>query len=132
MSKLFFLALLLIIPQGIYLSAPEADERTLAGIIYFTNNTPRNLDTFPVELYSPDQKERLAATKPDAEGRFKLTGVKAGKYLLKFTWPPDRCTLWYRVDVTTDSKPRISVIMDAACSAFDGVIQDLPDRQSHL
>lgn len=77
-------------------STPRHSGRTLAGVIYFTNNTPRNFDTFPVEVYTRNQKRRLAATKANAKGHFQLTGLKPGKYLLKFTWPPDRCTLWYK------------------------------------
>jgi hypothetical protein len=105
--------------------AAESRGHTLSGIIYFTNNTPRNIETFPVELYKRNQKMRLIAGTANADGTFKLTGIKPGKYLLKFTWPPDRCTLWYRVEVPADSSKRIRVIMDAACSGHNGLIQDL-------
>jgi hypothetical protein len=108
------------VPQGITLHATEHEGRTLSGIIYFTNNTPRNFDTFPVELYTRNLKRRLVTSKADARGHFKLTGIKPGKYLLKFTWPPNRCTLWYKIDVTTDSNTSIRVIMDAACSGHNG------------
>jgi hypothetical protein len=129
MIKLMFLALLLIMPQGKNTNTrKQGEERNLAGVIYFTNDTPRNLNIFPVELYTRNQKRRLAATKADARGNFNLTGIKAGKYLLKLTWPPDRCTLWYNIDVTTDSNTSISVIMDAACSGHNGNTQELPKR----
>ena len=120
----FLLAFVLISAQGISTYGAES-RRTLSGIIYFTNNTPGNVETFPVELYTRNQKRRLIAVTANANGTFKLTGIKPGKYLLKFTWPPDRCTLWYRVEVPADSSKRIRVIMDAACSGHDGLIRDL-------
>jgi hypothetical protein len=127
-SKVIVLALLLAASHGVSPYAIEGNARTLSGKIYFTNDTPRDFDTFPVELYSRNQKRRLIARKANAHGQFKLTGIKPGKYLLKFTWPPHRCTLWYRVDVTTDSKTSIRVIMDAACAHSNGLIQDLSDN----
>ena len=126
MLRLLFIALLLIPLQGV--SSPAPENGTLAGIIYFTNNTPRNRDTFPVELYTRNQKRRLITTKADAHAGFSLTNIKPGKYLLKFTWPPNRCTLWYKVAVPADSDKRIRVIMDAACSSHNGKIQDLNEN----
>jgi hypothetical protein len=120
------LALLLTVPPVTYSSIARQDGRTLAGNIYFTNNTPHNRETFPIELYTQDQRRRLASTKPDAQGQFSLTGIKPGKYLLKFTWPPDRCTLRYRVDVRKGSNTNIRIIMDAACARHDGSVLDLP------
>lgn len=128
MSKWFFLFALLLTLTHVPHSHPRIESFTLSGIIYFTNNSPRNKDTFPVELFAPDQKTLVAATLADESGGFQLREVKPGKYLLKFTWPPDRCTLWYRVEVPKDSNTRIRVIMDAACSAHDGAIQDLPEN----
>jgi hypothetical protein len=91
-------------------------KRTLSGIIYFTNDTPRNLDTFPVELFTHDRRRRVLASKANAHGGFELTGIKPGKYVLKLTWPPERCELWYRVDLRKESKTSATVVMDAACS----------------
>jgi hypothetical protein len=127
MRKLIFVTLLLAVPQGVSAGRQGQGGRTLAGIIHFTNNTPRDLGTFPVELYTRDRKRRLAATTPDAGGNFRLTRVEAGRYLLKLTWPPGRCTLWYRVDVRKESKDRIQVIMDAACARDNGAVRDLPE-----
>lgn len=104
-----------------------ADARTLSGIIYFTNNTPPHSDTFPVQLFSLKKKKRLATANRSDHQRFQFTGVKPGKYLLKFTWP-HRCVLWYRVDLTKESQTEIRIIMDAACAHADGAIQDLPAR----
>jgi hypothetical protein len=125
MSKLVFFTLLLTMAQAAVVPASSEEGRTLSGIIYFTNNSPRNMDTFPVELYTPDEKRRVAATTPDAHGRFALQGLKPGKYLLKFTWPPRHCVLRYRADVRQESKTGIRVIMDADCSSRDGKTQDL-------
>jgi hypothetical protein len=121
MSKLL-LAVLLITAQGVY--GAGQGKGSLSGIVYFTNNSPDNIETFPVELYARNQKRRLVATRANADSTFNLTGIKPGKYLLKFTWPPNRCTLWYRVELPADSNKRIRVIMDAACSAHNGKIQD--------
>ncbi|HWN10818.1 MAG TPA: hypothetical protein VNO50_16380 [Pyrinomonadaceae bacterium] len=119
----FLLVVLLLATQGVYVAGKGS--RTLSGIIYFTNNSPDNIETYPVELYSRNQKRRLVASKANADSTFKFSGLKPGKYLLKFAWPPNRCTLWYRVSVPEDSNKRIRVIMDAACSKHNGKIQDL-------
>jgi hypothetical protein len=127
MTRFILVVLLLTAPQGIVNDTrKQNEERVLAGIIYFTNNTPPERHTFPVELYTRNQKRRIAITRPDARGSFKLTGIKPGKYLLKFTWPPDHCTLLYKVDVTKNSNTEIEVIMDAACSKHNGAVRDLP------
>ena len=99
--------------------------RGVSGIIYFTNNTPSDRGTFPVELFSLNQRRRIAAANRAAPELFSFSGIKPGKYLLKFTWP-QRCVLWYRVDLTKASQPDVRVIMDAACAHADGSIQDLP------
>jgi len=70
-------------------------QRRLAGTIYFTNNTPRDRNTFPIELYTRDQKRLVLATVQDS-GSFEFTAVKPGKYLLKLTWP-QQCTLKYKI-----------------------------------
>jgi hypothetical protein len=129
MSKFILFIPLLMIPKVQGAAADSQKARRIEGIIYFTNNTPRNLDTFPIELYSRADRERNAARSAGANGVFKLTGIKLGKYLLRLTWPPDRCTLRYRVDVTKESGSNIRVIMDAACgSGRDGSVQDLPEN----
>lgn len=102
-------------------------QRTLSGIIYFTNNTPKDVEQFPVELFSHDQKQLVAATTPDGRNRFALTNLKAGKYLLKFNWP-NHWVLWYRVNLTGQSRNDVRIIMDAACAHADGSIQELPEN----
>jgi hypothetical protein len=129
MSKLVLVFLLLSIHLTGICPDRYEDRRTLSGIIYFTNNTPGNLDTFPVELYSRDGKRRVGAVTADKNGGFVMAGIRPGKYLLKFVWPPRSCTLWYRVDVTRESRNDIKVIMDAACgTGQSGKIRDLPEN----
>ena len=127
MNKLLGLILALIVLPLAQAVALDRSERTLAGIVYFTNNTPPDLDQFPVELFTKDQRKRVAATTLDAHGRFALTGLKPGQYRVKFTWLPDRCTLWYRVDLREASKTGAKVIMDAACGN-PHPLSDLPEN----
>jgi hypothetical protein len=121
------LAMLLLLPVVPTLAGRDEDQRTLSGIIYFTNNTPDDVENFPVELYTRDQKRRIASTKPNEKHRFALTDVKPGKYLLKLTWP-NHCVLWYRVDLTKESLSNVRIIMDAACAHANGSIRDLPEN----
>jgi hypothetical protein len=120
-----FLLVLLLCNFAVTASAKGG--RTLSGIIYFTNNTPENVEQFPVELFGRDQKHLVAATTPDQRHRFAFTDLKPGKYLLKFNWP-NHCVLWYRVNLTKQSRSDIRVIMDAACAHADGSIQELPEN----
>lgn len=69
----------------------------------------------------------VAATTPDSRHRFALTGLKPGKYLLKFNWP-NHCVVWYRVNLTEQSRSDVRIIMDAACAHADGSIQELPEN----
>jgi len=121
------LAMLLIVSVVPAVARVDDGQRTLSGIIYFTNNTPDDLENFPVELYARDQKKRIAATKPNGKHRFALTDVKPGKYLLKLTWP-NHCVLWYRVDLTKESLSNVRIIMDVDCAHANGSIQDLPEN----
>ena len=127
MSRLVLFIVLLIWPPLASGQANGRASRTLSGMIYFTNNTPRNLDEFPVELLTRDKRRRVARVMASKHGDFELTGIKPGKYLLKFTWPPDICTLLYRVDARAESKTRLTVIMDAACGD-GGSIRDIREN----
>ena len=102
------------------------NKRTASGTIYFTNNTPDDLQTLPVELLTPEKKV-IRTVNPDDHHRFAFTDVDAGKYLLKLTWPT-HCMLWYRIDLTKKSETEIPIVMDAACAHADGKIRDLPKR----
>jgi len=102
----------------------EPGGRTLGGDILFTNNTPRDLATFPVELYTTDRRRQVAATTAGARGAFTLTGIEPGNYLLRLTWAAERCTLWYRVDLTRASNTEFQVLMDVDCAHGNGRILD--------
>ena len=102
----------------------EPGGRTLGGDIIFTNNTPRDLATFPVELYTTDQRRRIAATTAGARGAFTLTGIEPGRYLLRLTWAAKPCTLWYRVDLTRASNTEFQVLLDVDCAHGNGRILD--------
>lgn len=106
-------------------------QRALSGIIYFTNNSPDDVEEFPVELFTRDQKRRVATTRPNSKHRFALTDVSPGKYLLKLTWP-NHCVLWYRVDLTKESLLNVRILMDVDCAHFNGTIQDLPEKQARI
>jgi hypothetical protein len=123
---LFVFIVLLALPSFVSGQTGRRASRTLSGMVYFTNNTPPNRHLFPVELLTYDTWRRVAATKLSRHGDFELKGIRPGRYLLKFTWPPDRCTLLYRADVRRESKTRITVLMDAACGD-GGSIRDLRD-----
>lgn len=122
MAKRIFLAMLLI-ANGAAAYAPAG--RNVNGIIYFTNNTPDDIRSFPVEVFARNRRKIIATTTPDEHHRFNFAGIAPGKYLLKLTWP-QRCVLWYRLDLSEHSQTEIQIIMDAACAHFNGKIRDLP------
>ncbi len=99
--------------------------RRVAGIIYFTNNTPEDLRTFPVEILKG--KQRVAVAYTDEHYRFAFADLKPGKYLLRLTWPK-RCVLSYRLDLSKQSRETIRVIMDAECAHHNGEIRELPSN----
>ncbi|HYW69887.1 MAG TPA: hypothetical protein VE961_02560 [Pyrinomonadaceae bacterium] len=98
-------------------------QRNIAGMIYFTNNTPADLRSFPIEVLRQNQRVRLGY--PDDQSRFAFSNLRAGKYVLRLTWPK-HCVLSYRLDLRQHSTDSIKVIMDAACAHANGKIQDLP------
>jgi hypothetical protein len=98
-------------------------QRSASGIIYFTNNTPENLRSFPVEILKNNKK--VAVIYPDEHHRFALANLKPGKYLLRLTWPK-HCVLSYRLDLSKQSMGDIKVIMDAECAHHNGKVRDLP------
>jgi hypothetical protein len=127
MRKILLLILLLTAPLAADASAPSRARRTLSGMIYFTNDTPPDKHTFPVELFTHDRRRRVAATRPNTHGGFELKGIRPGRYVLKLTWPPERCELWYRADLRRESRINVTIVMDAACSGGSRV-RDLPTR----
>ena len=127
MKSLISLVLLLMVPQMLGAHRRSEGRRTLSGVIYFTNNTPPDLEKFPIELFTRDEKNRLFSTTPDSHHNFTITVVQPDEYILKLTWP-GRCTLRYRVDVRKESLTRIRVVMDAACAHDKGEIRQLDEN----
>src|SRR5215510_5036009 len=123
MIKIALALLLLTVPFACELRAQS--RRAAAGIIYFTNNTPPDLRSFPVEILKENRKKIVAGTRPDDHYRFAFEALKPGKYLLRLTWP-NQCVLWYRLDLRKESRTEIKIIMDAACAHENGVVRDLP------
>lgn len=103
----------------------QTDRREAAGIIYFTNNSPDDINSFPVEVLALNKKTVVAATRLDDHHQFRFSSLKPGRYLLRLTWP-NHCVLWYRLDLTKESQTRIRVLMDLDCAHFNGKIQNLP------
>lgn len=101
-------------------------QRRAAGIIYFTNNTPKDLRTFPIEMLKGTNK-RLATTYPDEHFGFSFADLKPGKYVLRLTWPK-RCVISYRLDLTRQSMEQIEIIMDVECAHHNGEVRDLPSN----
>lgn len=100
-------------------------QRRATGIIYFTNNTPADVRTFPIEVLKG--AKRQAMIYPDQQHRFAFARLKPGKYVLRLTWPK-RCVLSYRLDLTRQSVEQIRIIMDAECAHHNGEIRDLPSN----
>jgi len=116
-------AVLIIITAATIVTYGQSQRRA-AGVIYFTNNTPKDLRTFPVEILKAGTK-RVAINYPDEHHRFAFDTLKPGKYLLRLTWPK-HCVLSYRLDLRRQSNDQIEVIMDAACAHDNGKIRELP------
>jgi hypothetical protein len=98
-------------------------QRRAGGIIYFTNNTPKDVRAFPIEVRKANKK--VAVTYPDEHHRFAFSNLTPGKYLLRLTWPK-HCVLSYGLDLSKQSIDLIRVIMDAECAHNNGKILDLP------
>jgi len=123
-GKLIVTVLVLLSLPVIGTAGGEKTRRTLSGTVYYTNNTPPDMNTFPVELFTSDQKKRIAATRLDDKHRFELTKIKPGKYLLKLS-RPGICVLWYRIDLTSASRTNVPIIMDVDCAHHNGEILNL-------
>jgi hypothetical protein len=100
-------------------------QRRAAGIIYFTNNTPEDVRSFPVEVLKSNRK--VALTYPDERFRFAFSNLMPAKYVVRLTWPK-HCVLSYRLDLSKQSIDLIKVIMDAECAHNNGRVRDLPSN----
>jgi hypothetical protein len=56
-----------------------------------------------------------------------FSDLRRREYVLKVSWP-DRCVLWYRIDLTAKSEFNGRIIMDVDCAHANGKIQDLPEK----
>ena len=110
---------------GMVTIASAQSRRSVVGIIYFSNNTPKDVRTFPVEILK--STKRVAVTYPDEHHRFAFSNLAAGKYLLRLTWPK-HCVLSYRLDLSKQSIDLVKVIMDAECAHNNGRVRDLPSN----
>ncbi len=99
---------------------------TLKGIIYFTNNTPDDVEQFPIELFTANRKTKVAQTRANEKHRFVFSELKRGNYLLKVTWP-ERCVLWYTVSLRTKSEFNGKIIMDVDCAHANGQVLELSE-----
>ena len=99
--------------------------RKLRGTVYYSNNTPANLDDFPVELLATNQKTKIAETTLTDAGHFSIDDVPAGRYLLRMT-NLNNCVITFRVDLRRQSITNVRIVMDAACAHLNGKIDDLP------
>ena len=126
MSKLLLFVLLLTTTPTTPAPAERRAGRSISGMIYFTNDTPSDMHTFPVELFTADRRRRrVREVRPNKHGGFELKGIRPGQYLLKLTWPRTGCELWYRADLRRESKTDVTIVMDAACSG-GSYVRDLP------
>jgi hypothetical protein len=91
----------------------KAVTRSIEGMVYYTNNTPKD-NAFLVELF--DSKRRRVAVKwtEGQTGRFEFEGLKAGRYYLQVSASP-RCLLQYEVDAREKQPERLRVFGDADC-----------------
>lgn len=86
--------------------------RTVSGMIYFTNNTPKDRSYF-VELYGRT-KRRLAAKWTRDSGFFEFKGLKPGVYYLQISGP-NICLLQYEVNASRRQPGQLTILGDAGC-----------------
>ncbi|HEX8355098.1 MAG TPA: hypothetical protein VF611_19495 [Pyrinomonadaceae bacterium] len=87
--------------------------RTVSGMIYFTNDTPKDKSYF-VELFAGRAKRRLAAKWTEGTGHFEFGGLKPGVYYLQISGP-QICLLQYRVDASKAQPEQLTILGDAGC-----------------
>jgi hypothetical protein len=95
-------------------TARRKADRTVSGIIYFTNNSPEDY-TFLVELFEGRAKRRVAAKWTDGQsGNFEFKGLRPGVYYVQVSGP-DICLLQYKVDASKKQPEHLRVFGDAGC-----------------
>jgi hypothetical protein len=87
--------------------------RTVSGMIYFTNDTPKDKSYF-IELFAGRAKRRLAAKWTEGTGYFEFGGLKPGVYYLQISGP-QICLLQYEVDASKAQPRQLTILGDAGC-----------------
>ena len=88
--------------------------RTVSGIVYFTNNSPRD-NSFFVELFAGRAKRRIAAKWTEGQsGSFEFKGLRPGVYYVQVSGT-NICLLQYEVDTTRSQPEYLRVFGDAGC-----------------
>jgi hypothetical protein len=87
--------------------------RTVSGMIYFTNNTPKDKSYF-VELFAGRAMRRLAAKWTEDGGYFEFKGLRPGVYYLQISGP-QICLLQYEVDASKAQPEQLTILGDAGC-----------------
>ena len=87
--------------------------RTVSGMIYFTNNTPKDKSYF-IELFAGRAKRRLAAKWTEDGGYFEFKGLRPGVYYLQISGP-NICLLQYEVDASKGEPKQLTILGDAGC-----------------
>jgi len=87
--------------------------RTIEGIVYFTNNSPKD-NAFLVELFDSRRKRVAVKWTEGQTGHFEFKGLKAAKYYLQVSGS-NICLLQYEVDATEKQPERLQVFGDAGC-----------------
>jgi hypothetical protein len=100
-------------------------ERTIEGMVYFTNNAP-DVHDFLVELFDSNRR-RVAARQTEPSGHFEFKGLRPGKYYLQVSIGP-RCLLQYEVDARAKQPESLRVFGDADCgrSKITGIPKPRP------
>ncbi|HEY0171042.1 MAG TPA: hypothetical protein VGB98_08460 [Pyrinomonadaceae bacterium] len=88
-------------------------ERTVSGMIYFTNNTPKDKSYF-VELFAGRAMRRLAAKWTRDSGYFEFKGLRPGVYYLQISGP-NICLLQYKVNASETQPEQLTILGDAGC-----------------
>jgi hypothetical protein len=92
----------------------KKSERTVSGIVHFTNNSPDDY-AFLVELFEGRAKRRVAVKWTEGQsGNFEFKGLRPGVYYLQVSGP-DICLLQYKVDASRRQPEHLQVFGDAGC-----------------
>lgn len=88
-------------------------DRTVSGMIYFTNDTPKGKSYF-IELFAGRARRRLAAKWTEDSGYFEFKGLRPGVYYLQISGP-QICLLQYVVDASKTQPEQLTILGDAGC-----------------